>query len=412
MNKLLSLACVTLLMNSVVYFGAQIGIGYYAGMAGILLMLAISMGNFRIDMPMVFLYAASAFSLATNEVPELFRAWERLLAFVLLTGLLSPALENAQMRQFRVTAFWLLQWAMLGLATLSFLLSLVGFVGSDPAYYSGVTSHSMLLSPISAAAALFAFFVVAAGWVNSGMAKRVVVLAMAGSALAMVLKSSSRAALIALLAGVLFSVFFFRKSLSRLLFYGVVGALMGALAMVQWSEVLTEGLSRKAGETSLVNAESRAGMWTQRIAEFKSSPLVGIGFGAVDLTGGAGSSFADDGKVETGTSWLAVASMLGLVGCLAVLAIFVQAAISLRRMGNRGQRLVAGYLAALLVMWSVHMFAEGYILAAGSFLFANVWLLIGTISALDRDPTLHLIPAHGDVVNAAQGETTLRHTST
>ena len=178
MKTAISIACVTLMLNTVVYFGAQIGVGYYAGMAGILLLLAISTGNFRIDLPVVSLYAASALSLATNEVPELFRAWERLLAFVLLTGLLSPVVENAQLRQFRVTTFWFLQWVMLGLATVSFLLYLGGFAGADPAYYSGVTSHSMLLSPISASAVLFALFVAAAGWVNSGLAKRVVILAM------------------------------------------------------------------------------------------------------------------------------------------------------------------------------------------------------------------------------------------
>ena len=228
----------------------------------------------------------------------------------------------------------------------------------------------------------------------------------------MVLKSSSRAALIALLAAIFFGALYFRTALKKVVFFAIVSALIGALMTVQWSDVLVEGLSRKAGATSLMNAETRWDMWAQRVVEFRSSPVVGIGFGTVDIAGGSGSAFADDGKVETGTSWLAIASMLGIVGSIAILAIFLQAAHSLRRMGNRGHRLVAGYLAALLVMWSVHMFAEGYILAAGSFLFANVWLLIGTISALDRDPALHLIPEHGDVVNAAQGETTLRHTST
>ena len=41
----------------------------------------------------------------------------------------------------------------------------------------------------------------------------------------------------------------------------------------------------------------------------------------------------------------------------------------------------AGLLLSLLIFYLIHMCAEGYIFAAGSFAFFYFWLLLGTIQA-------------------------------
>jgi len=51
----------------------------------------------------------------------------------------------------------------------------------------------------------------------------------------------------------------------------------------------------------------------------------------------------------------------------------------------------SGILGALLLFFSFHMNAEGYFLAAGSFLFFYIWLLLGVILGYKQYTSLKVI---------------------
>ncbi len=52
--------------------------------------------------------------------------------------------------------------------------------------------------------------------------------------------------------------------------------------------------------------------------EFESSPLIGVGFDAIDLnlSSASGGYDKDSGMVESGSSWLIILSMTGLIGAI------------------------------------------------------------------------------------------------
>ena len=327
--------------------------------------------------------------MVANEVPSLFRSWERFLTFCLLTLLLSPFLTSTAMARFRVMTFWYLQWShacgdwgvghplsvrLSGLRPCLLFRSdqpldadgsrrrLLGAIRAPP----GVEQREYRSSPV---VRVLLWCLLAASWRWCSPPPRG--------------RRSPRSCSVSSLA-----CSYFRKRLARFVFYGLVAGLRASLLLFQWGEVLTEGISRKGPPDRPSGPSTRRDHWDQRITEFLGSPYVGIGFGAVDLSADGGSIYSDDGRVETGSSWLAIASMLGVLGCLHSCRSSAARFGRLRRIATRGDEVVVGYLASLLVFWAAHMLAEGYILAAGSFLFANVWLLLGVVGALDGYPEL------------------------
>lgn len=126
---------------------------------------------------------------------------------------------------------------------------------------------------------------------------------------------------------------------------------------------------------------SRQNNWDQRIEEFKENPWFGVGFGAVDMGDDNITSISEGGTVETGSGWLLVLSMTGILGFSLFVVFFVKAFKKTYRMVK--YKYVEPYclFGALLALFSVHMIAEGYSLAAGGLLFFNLWLLLGVTDA-------------------------------
>ena len=137
------------------------------------------------------------------------------------------------------------------------------------------------------------------------------------------------------------------------------------------------------GTTSSLDTSSREKHWKKRVAEWESSPMIGIGFASVDIGGRAtgSSTFSDDGKVETGSSWLCILSMTGLLGFLSIIIIWISSIIKLFKIWKHTP-LLASLLLGILVFFALHMLAEGYILAGGHALTFVVWLTLGLIYGL------------------------------
>ena len=112
-----------------------------------------------------------------------------------------------------------------------------------------------------------------------------------------------------------------------------------------------------------------------RVVEFKNNPVLGVGFVAVDLRSAMAASDADmeRGIVETGSSWLCILSMTGLIGALLLIPVFFSA---YRTAWNKKTEM-SPIILGILTMFSMHMLAEGYVLAGGSFLAFTIWLTVG-----------------------------------
>lgn len=228
--------------------------------------------------------------------------------------------------------------------------------------FGGLTNQSMLLGPISGVGVITCLYF--------AMKKKKSFWILFIACLGSLLFSASRSSLIATIIGCLIFFIYFSKKLGKNIKALFVIAIVATATHSFWGSALIGITEKNKGALySGLNLTSRQDKWEIRIDEWKSSPLYGIGFCAVSPR----DTYSYDGKVEPGSSWLALLSMTGLIGFVLFCLIYIRACMSAFRPHMPEGALIGG----LLVMLGVHMTAEGHIFSAGSFLCFLVWLVIG-----------------------------------
>ena len=116
---------------------------------------------------------------------------------------------------------------------------------------------------------------------------------------------------------------------------------------------------------------SRDGVWSDRMAEFKSSPLIGVGFGAH----GVGED-KEVSTVETGGGWISILAQTGILGLVLAISIIFKAFTPIRkiRQDNSMMCIYAAYF-----FFIVHSIVEGYMFQGGWYLCLIFWMVIGLL---------------------------------
>ena len=307
------------------------------------------------------------------QPPSLFRPWPRYVLFALLLMNVSPMLQSHILRQYREEMFKCVMWTCSFLGVGSFFAYFLGInfmkVGAGDyilhsSLFGGLTTHSMMLGPIAGIGACC----LTNRAMTRGKAKDWIWVFIS---LFTVLLSASRSATMAAIAGVSVTVYYKSGAVSKFAKYIVVAVLILVSSNPLWEQAM-DGVLEKNGSTSELNFDSRAELWDERVKEFASSPLVGVGFCAIDTDASYGLDISS-GRVETGSSWLIILSMLGIIGAFIVVPIVFRAFILVRRRKDDLKAVLAG----VIILFFVHMAAEGYIFAGGSFLAFMFWLTVG-----------------------------------
>lgn len=303
----------------------------------------------------------------------IFRPWPRYVFFALLLVNVSPLLQSAVLRQYREDIFKCVMWtcAFLGVGSffayflgINFMKVAAGDYILHSSLFGGLTTHSMMLGPIAGIGACCL--------TNRAMTRgKATDWIWVFISLFTVLLSASRSATMAAIAGVSITIYYKSGTVSKFAKYIVLAILILVSSNPLWEGAL-DGVLEKNGSTSELNFDSRAELWDERVEEFASSPLVGVGFCAIDTDASYGLDISS-GRVETGSSWLIVLSMLGIIGAFIVVPIVFRAFILVRRRKDDLKAVLAG----VLILFFVHMAAEGYIFAGGSFLAFMFWLTVG-----------------------------------
>jgi hypothetical protein len=285
----------------------------------------------------------------------------------------SPFLQGDILRAQRRQVFQLMMCVCVFIGVGSFFARFMGInfmtaskvdIYLQTGLFGGLTKHSMTLGPIAGIAACYL--------ASIAMSKRRfidwlwVVLALMS-----VLFSASRSALMAALVGLIITIYCQSGATSKFLRVVIVAIIIAASTFSLWNSSLS-GVIEKNGSTSELSFDSREDLWENRIEEFKSSPVFGVGFCSSTLTS---SSLVDleSGRLESGTSWLIILSMLGLIGAILVVPILFRSfKVAYRQKSDHG-----AVICGILARFFVHMFAEGYIFAGGSFLAFMLWLTVG-----------------------------------
>ena len=351
------------------------GVGsLYLPMCGVCLIYVL-LGGLRFGNKLyLLLYLAFGIS-AMFATEPLFNSKVRFLLFVAVTLVCSPCLVTERAVKFRALVLRNILSLLIFLSIGSFFCYFLGINfmsrGSDEMFavneagtFGGLFSHSMLLGPFAAFVTLV--------FMNCYLAhKKKIFIILFFISTAAVVMSASRAAIMALVVPVLYSIIF-AKGVGRLRKGIIVLLVASAMLSVPIADRISTGLVEKQQNSYDAGSvfSSREGKWENRIAEFKESPIVGVGFCAVSLD--STGDYSATGGVEPGSAYLAVLSMTGLLGIIPYLLVLFSAYKCVRREETE----VARLRMCLLLAGLVHTFAEGYTLHAGSQMFLVFWLIL------------------------------------
>lgn len=338
---------------------------------------------------------ASISSLIVNDVPPLFSANERLLVFILISSVVGPLLNSPTVSLFRNHIFCLINRILILFAALSFLTYVLGiaFPYSGTGVNSGLFNHSLMLGPLSAVSLLLLLYI-KIDFINLNLNlkfKKYLNLLLLLVFLSLIV-SSSRSSILGTLAGLLFLIY--KVNQNRFgkfivtFFKTILIVVISSPLWLSFADGIIQKMAFSDSQGGL--ASSRNAHWDARLYEFNTSPLFGIGFATADIKSPIAIGINEQtGGLEPGSSWIAILAMTGIFGFAVVALLFLRLFVFLWRDKNNLSK--SGILGAMLLFFSLHMAAEGYFLAAGSFLFFYIWLLFGVIEGYKQYGILKVI---------------------
>lgn len=361
---------------------------YYISL-GVLGIMILSKGHLVLSNLLVpFLLIVCLLSLIINNPPSFYHAWSRLGVYTLVVLVVGPMLysKSAVSMRFRLVFYFLSIGAVLSVGSFfAYFLGINLFVREGELLeigagrFSGLMNHSMVLGPMSALSAILLFSMTLNfnKLENQSNRKRIILIVMMAFCCGACLLAASRISIVGLIVGLIMVVFVtnqgrIAKSIKILT---IVVILVGA-SYPLWGDLTAFIIQKNQGNIGIGGNvfSSREDKFAARIYEFKSSPIIGIGFCVADPQfSGVNES---NGRVEPSSSWLAVASMTGILGLLFFLPLCFVAAIKVWRIRDP---LLSSILAGSLFFIFVHMIAEGYIYAPKNCLSMLFWAILGSI---------------------------------
>lgn len=323
-------------------------------------------------------------SILFNDINPIFKSEIRFLSFLFITIFIGPLISTKNLLLFRSKLFTYINYCLIILSSLSYIFLVTGvYTGRsirgdyyDRVDFTGLFNHSMTLSPLSG----LAIITLTNNLLNKTLSKRNVFLNIILLILCFLslITSGSRISLLATLFGCLFLLFKKHKEKYLVIFKYILPIIIIAISTFNlWSEN-ANFMINKFGSSQDYMDNSRSSIWEDRLGEFESSPIWGIGFCSVKEINSTNLT----GLIEPGSSWLALLSMTGIFGLLLFLNLIVSLKFGLR------ESTYNNYLLSYGLFFMIHFVAEGYVFASGSILFFCFWLLLGLIYDMKRYPNL------------------------
>ncbi len=349
----------------VIYFGSIA----FAGIVG------LSSRILKINGYLLFIFFAAFLSILFNKIPDFYKSPQRLLTFGIALLLISPMITTTGLSRIRQYIFRYINKALIAIVFISIIGKFSGvYPGMGPAdIFQGITVHSMMLGPIAAIVLLISIY----GFIKNRkdkIASYFFIVSFVFAFIALLLASSRVAVMGAGFSLMLFLYQYYRDTIGK--FFGVLilfMILLFATSSIWYGYTERIQMKNQSSEMSGSLISSRKDQWNYRIEEFKSSPIFGIGFASMQK----GLINKNTGVIEPGSSWLAIFSMVGLIGGIPFFVLIISLFMKLWKTKKR--IIENSVLFAMLGFFIVHWSAEGYIFAAGAFLFFYSWLLIGVI---------------------------------
>ena len=361
---------------------------YYCALA-ILGYRLIMYGHLRASNKQVFLLLIiCAISLALNNPPSYFRAWQRLGVFSLVLFVASPMLSSsaAAAERYKVLEYFINICIVVSVGSFfAYFLGINLFVRNDTLLdigsgsFSGLTNHSMVLGPVAGLSCicLFARVFEAQNTAQKSVEAVLFVLCLMSCFL-----SASRGAVVATIVGCMFVLCrIYHDRIGRMFLLLIVLISMAAATFPFWGGMTNFLVQKQLGNEQMGGVfYSREQKFDARLKEFESSPLYGIGYNVVNPN--LDQVNLQNGQIEPGSSWLAILSMTGIIGFVCFSLICIRA---LKRAWRIEVPILSGVLGGCLFFFFIHFFAEGYVFAPKSFLILLFWLIVAVIEGCISD---------------------------
>jgi len=309
---------------------------------------------------------------------SIFKPWERFALFVFLMICVSPLIRSDELSAYRIKIFEISAIFCVFLGVGSFFARFLGINYSmhgrmdfllNVGVFGGLTRHSMLLGPIAGIGSIYCIW-------KGMLLKDKLYWILGAFCLIAVMFSASRSSLMASIAGLTIVIYKLSHSGAGFVKICVAITLIGAISFPIWGQALDSVIMKNEANIAAGSAlSSRDALWDARISEFKNSPVLGVGFDALDLGMARQVEGFDEqsGVVESGSSWLTILSMTGILGTVILIPFLIKTYVGVYRESDDYAALLCG----VLTLFYVHMIAEGYIFFGGSMLAFLLWLTIG-----------------------------------
>lgn len=232
-------------------------------------------------------------------------------------------------------------------------------------YFSGYTPHPMWLAVVAGVANIVnvkRFVEAEEKWVKAVMVGVILL------TIFLQITAGSRAGLLATVAGLLVYLKTYIQNMPKVIGYVVVAAVVVYLFLpLLMSDA---GLLQEKVDTQDLDDNSRTGLWGARIDEFLSSPLFGIGFARGYVNGAL-----VEGRLETGSGWLAVLSQTGIFAFICIVGVVFSIFRSIGDKYLENKELFLG----VFVFLCVHSMFEGYLYTSFYMPCLLFWLLAGIL---------------------------------
>lgn len=316
-------------------------------------------------------------ALLISSPDAVFRSWERFILFTLLVVCVSPIITNVEAIRNRRNMFHMLLVVCVIIGVGSFFAKFLGInymqrsrmdVLAQAGTFGGLTNHSMMLGPIAGIGALYmAYLAYTTKWRWYWI--------IAALSTFSVMFSASRSAFASLIAGMTIMLFRLSGSVNKFAITAVALIMLGMASFPLWGGAMDVIIAKNEANIRAGGAtNSREKLWNSRMNEFYNSPVFGVGFAAIDRqSSGDGGFEKRTGMVESGSSWLIILSMTGLLGALMLIPTLLKAYLTAYQDKDQFSALVCG----ILTLFFIHMLAEGYIFYGGSQLAFMLWLTVG-----------------------------------
>lgn len=184
--------------------------------------------------------------------------------------------------------------------------------------------------------------------------------------------SGSRSAFLAAMCAMCVVLYLLVKNKARLIKYVISAAVVALVLSPIFLNRKTFGaMMAKQEYQEQTGGTSRDELWNDRMTEFKSSPLIGVGFGAHGV--------GDDkevGTVETGGGWISILAQTGILGLVLAISIIFKACTPIRKIRQDNSMMV---IYAAYFFFIVHSIVEGYMFQGGWYLCLIFWMVIGLL---------------------------------